>query len=49
MAKARRSNIAWRVVRKALWLSLVVPLSQIAAAANAGVVIDVILKKEGGE
>ena len=46
MAKARRSNLAWRAVRKALWLSMVVPLSRIASAANAGVVLNVILKKE---
>jgi len=45
MAKARRANLAWRVVSKAFWLSLVVPLSHIASAANAGVVIEVILTK----
>ncbi len=45
MAEARPPNLAWRVARKALWLSLVVPLSRIPSAANAGVVIDAILKK----
>jgi 2-polyprenyl-3-methyl-5-hydroxy-6-metoxy-1,4-benzoquinol methylase len=49
MAKARRANLAWRAVRKALWLTLVAPLSWIASAAGAGVVIDVILKKEATE
>ncbi len=46
MAEAGRSSLAWRIIRKALWVSLVVPLSKIPTAANAGVVIDVILKKD---
>jgi SAM-dependent methyltransferase len=46
MAKAQKPNLAWRIARKALWLSLAVPLSRLASAANAGVVLDVVLKKE---
>jgi SAM-dependent methyltransferase len=46
MANPRRANLAWRIVRKAFWLSLVAPLSLIASYANAGVVIEVIVKKE---
>jgi hypothetical protein len=46
MAKKRRANLAWRVVRKALRLSLTYPLSRVASAANAGVVIEVIFRKE---
>lgn len=45
MAKAKRANLIWRMVRKGLWLSIVAPLSRLASAANAGVVIDVILMK----
>jgi 2-polyprenyl-3-methyl-5-hydroxy-6-metoxy-1,4-benzoquinol methylase len=45
MAKARRSNLAWRAARKTFFFTLVAPMSRIASAANAGVVIDVILKK----
>ncbi len=45
MAKPKQANIAWRAARKALSLSVVVPFGKIASAANAGVVIDVILKK----
>jgi len=49
MADARRPNLAWRVVRKALGLSVVFPLSQIPRAANSGVVIDVVLEKTAGD
>ena len=49
MAKGQRSNLAWRAARKALMLVLAVPLSHFASAANAGVVIDVILRKEGDD
>jgi SAM-dependent methyltransferase len=45
MAKAGPANLIWRAIRKGLWLSIVVPLSRLASAANAGVVIDVILNK----
>jgi SAM-dependent methyltransferase len=49
MAEGLPSNLAWRVFRKALGLALVVPLTQIASAVDAGVVIDVILKKPTGD
>ncbi len=49
MAKTQRPNLVWRAVRKALLLLLVIPLSQMASSANAGVVIDVILKKDAGD
>jgi hypothetical protein len=49
MAKAQRSTLAWRAARKVLRLSVAVPFSQLASAANAGVVIGVILKKEADE
>jgi len=49
MSKNRRSNLAWRAVRKALWISLVVPFSELACAANAGVVIDLVLRKDVGD
>jgi 2-polyprenyl-3-methyl-5-hydroxy-6-metoxy-1,4-benzoquinol methylase len=38
-------SLPWRVVRKALRLSLVGPLSQVASAAGAGVFIDAIFRK----
>ena len=49
MAEGRQPNLAWRVVRKAFSLSVAVPISKICSAANAGVVIDVIVKKRVGD
>jgi 2-polyprenyl-3-methyl-5-hydroxy-6-metoxy-1,4-benzoquinol methylase len=46
MSETRQPSLVWRIVRKALMLSLFYPLSQIPSVVNAGVVIDVILKKE---
>jgi SAM-dependent methyltransferase len=46
LAKTQPTSLPWRAVRKALRLSLVGPLSQIASAAGAGVFIDAIFRKE---
>jgi len=46
MAKRRRANLPWRVVRKALRMGLTFPASRVASAANAGVVIEVVFRKQ---
>lgn len=46
MAKARRPSFLWRVVRKLFQLTFVKSLVWVASKTNAGVIIDVILRKD---